>query len=100
MRRTDAPEILDSDDCSPADVAISMKDIGRVNRWFGGVATTQRMVERVARATGMKGLTLLEVAAGSGEVPEIVQRRLARSGIHLEVTLLDRSQSHLPLRTR
>jgi hypothetical protein len=100
MRRTDAQEILDSDDCSPAEVATSMKDIGRVNRWFGGVTTTLKMVERVAQATGAKHLSLLEVAAGSGEVPEKVQRRLGRSGIHLEVTLLDRAQSHLPLRTQ
>jgi hypothetical protein len=96
MRRIDAPEILDSDACSRADVATSMKDIGRVNRWFGGVATTQKMAERVAQAAGVKHLTLLEVAAGSGEVPELVQRRLASRGINLEVTLLDRAQSHLP----
>jgi ubiquinone/menaquinone biosynthesis C-methylase UbiE len=73
-----------------------MRDIGRVNRWFGGVATTQKMVERVAQASGTKHLTLLEVAAGSGEVPEMVQRNLARRGISLEATLLDRALTHLP----
>ena len=96
MQRIDAPEILDSDSCSPADVKTSMRDIGRVNRWFGGVATTRKMVERVAQATGMNRFSLLEVAAGSGEVPELVERRLERSGITLDVTLLDRAQSHLP----
>ncbi len=96
MQRTDAPEILDSDACSPADVEISMRDIGRVNRWFGGVATTQMMVERVAQANGLNRLSLLEVAAGSGEVPEMVRQKLARRGIALETTLLDRAQSHLP----
>lgn len=96
MLRVDAPEILDSDACSPADVEISMRDIGRVNRWFGGVATTQKMVQSAAAATGMKHFSLLEVAAGSGEVPEIVRSRLARRGITLDVTLLDRARSHLP----
>jgi ubiquinone/menaquinone biosynthesis C-methylase UbiE len=96
MQRIDAPEILDSDSCSPADVKTSMRDIGRVNRWFGGVTTTQKMVERVAQATGMNHLSLLEVAAGSGEVPELVERRLERSGIVLDATLLDRAQTHLP----
>lgn len=52
MQRVDAPEILDSDDCSPADVQATLQDIGRVNRWFGGVATTQKMVERVAQTSG------------------------------------------------
>jgi hypothetical protein len=36
--------------------------IGRVNRWFGGVTTTQKMVERVAEATGKKHFSVLEVA--------------------------------------
>lgn len=96
MQRVDAPEILDSDACSPADVEISMRDLGRVNRWFGGVATTQKMVERAAHASGMNRLSLLEVAAGSGEVPELVRRKLARNGITLGVTLLDRARAHLP----
>jgi ubiquinone/menaquinone biosynthesis C-methylase UbiE len=96
MQRVDAPEILDSDACSPADVEISMRDLGRVNRWFGGVTTTQKMVERAAHVCGTNQLSLLEVAAGSGEVPEIVQQRLARHGITLGVTLLDRSRAHLP----
>jgi ubiquinone/menaquinone biosynthesis C-methylase UbiE len=96
MQRVDAPEILDSDACSPADVEISMRDIGRVNRLFGGVTATQKMVERVALATGMNRLSVLEVAAGSGEVPEMVRERLARRGIALEATLLDRAWSHLP----
>jgi len=39
---------------------------------------------------------MLEVAAGSGEVPEMVQRKLAQRGITLDVTLLDRARSHLP----
>src|ERR1700691_680452 len=96
MQRVDAPEILDSDACSPADVETSMRDMGRVNRWFGGVATTEKMVERVAHAPGMKHLSLLEVAAGSAETPEIVRQRLARRGIALDLTLLDRAQSHFP----
>jgi ubiquinone/menaquinone biosynthesis C-methylase UbiE len=96
MQRVDAPEILDSDACSPADVEATLLDLGRVNRWFGGVATTQKMVERVAQASGAKHFSLLEVAAGSGEVPQMVRQKLARSGITLDVTLLDRARSHLP----
>ena len=96
MRRIDAPEILDSDACSPADVQTAMRDIGRINRWFGGVSTTQKIVERVARISGTNHLSLLEVAAGSGEVPELVKQKLARRGILLDVTLSDRAQSHLP----
>ncbi len=96
MQRVDAPEILDSDACSPADVEATLRDIGRVNRWFGGVTTTQKMVECVAQTCGAEHFSLLEVAAGSGELSEIVRQKLAGRGITLDVTLLDRARSHLP----
>jgi ubiquinone/menaquinone biosynthesis C-methylase UbiE len=96
MQRVDAPEILDSGVCSPRDAQAVLAVLGRVNRWFGGVSTTKRMVERAAQVSGTKYLSLLEVAAGLGELPELVRLKLARCGITLEVTLLDRAQSHLP----
>ncbi len=96
MQRVDAPEILDSDACSPSDAKAVLEVIGRVNRWFGGIATTEKMVERVARVTGTNHFSLLEVAAGLGGVPDTARRNLARRGIMLDVTLLDIAPSHLP----
>ncbi len=98
MQRIDAPEILDSDACSPDDAQAVLEGIGRVNRWFGGIATTQKMVERVSRATGLNHFSLLEVAAGLGEVPQIAREKLARRGITVDITLLDIASSHLPTR--
>jgi ubiquinone/menaquinone biosynthesis C-methylase UbiE len=98
MKRVDIPELLDSDACSPADVQTSLRDISRINRWFGGVATTQALIEQVARVTGLRRFSLLEVAAGTGEVSHIVREKLARRGIALDITLLDRAWSHLPKR--
>jgi ubiquinone/menaquinone biosynthesis C-methylase UbiE len=96
MRRVDAPEILDSDACSPAEVQAALKVIGRINRRFGGISTTQEMIKRVADATGGKHFSLLEVAAGSGELSAIISKNLARQGIELDITLLDAARSHLP----
>ena len=95
MQRINTPEILDSDECPPLEVEKSLHDLSRINRWFGGVATTRSLIERVAAATGKKRLSLLEVAAGFGEVPKVAGEQLARKGITLDVTLLDRVQSHL-----
>ncbi len=95
MQRVTIPEILDSEECPPEEVERSLRDLGRINRWFGGVATTQALIERVARSTGKKHLSVLEVAAGFGEVPRLVSQRLARRGITLDFTLLDRMRSHL-----
>jgi hypothetical protein len=95
MRRVNTPEILDSDSCPPEEIAASLRDMSRINRWFGGVATTRRMIERVASATGRKHFSMLEVAAGFGEVPKVAAQQLGRKGITVDITYLDRAQSHL-----
>lgn len=95
MQRTVTQELLDSDDCPPLEAAASLRDLTRINRWFGGVATTRKLIERVARATGRNRFSILEVAAGFGEVPKAAGKQLARKGITLDVTFLDRVPSHL-----
>jgi len=95
MKRVPTPELLDTDAGTPAEIAGSLADLRRVNGWFGGVTTTQTLVERIARTTGRSDLSLLEVAAGSSEVPERVRARLSRRNINLRITLLDRAHSHL-----
>jgi ubiquinone/menaquinone biosynthesis C-methylase UbiE len=95
MKRVAISELLDTDAGTPDEVAVSLCDLRRINRWFGGVATTEDMVDCVARETKRSSLSLLEVAAGSGYVPETARQRLERHGLHLQVTVLDRAPSHL-----
>lgn len=95
MKRLATPELLDTDSGTAAEVAASLGDLRRINRWFGGVATTEDMVERVAQETKKSALSLLEVAAGSGYVPETARQRLQQRGLDLQVTVLDRVPSHL-----
>ena len=95
MQRTNSEEILDSEDCPPGETQTSLRDLCRINSWFGGVTTTRRLLERVVSVTGLKRLSLLEVAAGLGDVPRGAAMRLARSGICLDITDLDRVPSHL-----
>ena len=100
MQRVNTPELLDTDNCPPAEAAASLRDLSRINRWFGGVATTRKLIKQVAFATGQKRFTVLEVAAGYGEVPKEAARQLAPDGIALEITYLDRMRSHLLPRDR
>jgi len=95
MQRTNSEEILDSKDCPAGETQTSLRDLCRINRWFGGVATTRKLLERIVSVTGLKRLSLLEVAAGLGEVPRGAATRLARHGISLDITDLDRVSSHL-----
>ena len=95
MKRVVIAELLDTDSGTAAEVASSLGDLQRINRWFGGVSTTQEMIRRVATKLHASSLSLLEVAAGSGYVPETARQRLQRHGLNLQVTLLDRAPSHL-----
>src|ERR1700687_5178670 len=100
MKRVTTAELLDTDCGTPAEVAAALSDLRRINRCFGGVATTEDMVDRVAREIRRSSLSLLEVAAGSGYVPETARQRLQRRGVRLQVTLLDRAPSHFSNRNR
>jgi SAM-dependent methyltransferase len=95
MLRVRTAELLDSDCGTPDEIAASLADLAMINHWFGGVATTCSMIEDVAKQTGNRSLSLLEVGAGSGNVPRAAAERLRRRGIHLKVSLLDRAASHL-----
>jgi SAM-dependent methyltransferase len=75
MKRVVIPELLDTDSGTPAEVVAALSDLRRINRWLGGIAATEGMVGRVAR--------------------EIVRQRVGKRGLRLDVTLLDRAQSHL-----
>jgi ubiquinone/menaquinone biosynthesis C-methylase UbiE len=96
MKRIPSHELLDSDEGTPEEVAASLADLRFVNRWFGGGQTTQSLLRRVIAASGRRMLSMLEVAAGSGDVPLATQRALRAEGIDLAITALDRSTAHLP----
>jgi ubiquinone/menaquinone biosynthesis C-methylase UbiE len=95
MKRVVIPELLDADAGTPAEIATALADLRHINQWFGGIAATESMIARVARKVGASSLSLLEVAAGAGYVPDIVSERMRKSGVELRVTLLDRAYSHL-----
>jgi ubiquinone/menaquinone biosynthesis C-methylase UbiE len=96
MKRVVIPELLDTDSGTSEEIALSFLDLRGFNKNFGGVATMQHMIERVSRKTRINSFTLLEVASGAGYVPETVRQLVLGSGIHLQITLLDRALSHLP----
>ena len=95
MKRVVTTELLDNDEGTPAEIASSLGDLLSINRRFGGIATTETMIARIARDSNTKSLSVLEVAAGAGDLPKIVRQRLQKRGIQVEITLLDRAASHL-----
>ena len=91
MKRVVTAELLDTDSGTPAEIAASLDDLRRINRWFGGISTSEDMIWRVARKIQASSLSLLEVAAGSGYVPETAREQLQSQGLELQITLLDRA---------
>ncbi len=95
MQRVDTSEILDSEECPAHEAQASLRDLCRINRWFGGVTTTQWMVHHVARLRNLQRMSMLDVAAGFGEVSHITAQKLPRRGINVQVTCVDLKFSHL-----
>lgn len=96
MKRRPSRELLDMDLGSSEEIKASIVDLRRLNRWLGGVGTSQKLIHRVAERTGKREISWLEVAAGGGFLPLELARRVQSSGLLLQVVLLDRARSHLP----
>jgi SAM-dependent methyltransferase len=96
MRRKVISELLDDDLGTAAEIAASLADLRHINDWFGGTRTTIALLRRVAGASGCRQLSVLEVGAGTGDVPLAAQRALTRQDVELRITLMDRVWSHLP----
>jgi ubiquinone/menaquinone biosynthesis C-methylase UbiE len=86
---------MDQDAGPPQEIARALRDLRRINRWFGGIRTTLKMLERVAGSTQRRRLSMLDVGAASGDVALAARRALAHKHIELEITLADRRPAHL-----
>ena len=96
MQRRIIAELLDGDLGTAAEITDALADLRHINAWFGGTRTTINLLHEVVRTIGCRHLSLLEIGAGTGNVPLAARKALAREGVTLDVTLLDRLASHLP----
>ncbi|HEV2114239.1 MAG TPA: methyltransferase domain-containing protein [Terriglobales bacterium] len=94
MKRTVVPELLDTDSGTPDEIADSLADLRRINRWFGGASTFCDLIERATARTGQRHISVLDVGAGSGDIAEAARVHLAKKGIVLSAALLDLSATH------
>jgi len=94
MKRVVIPELLDSDSGTPAEIEAALADLRGVNRRFGGTRVMIRLLEQVARAADGH-LSLLDVAAATGDIARAAREHFRARGMALEATLLDRATTHL-----
>jgi ubiquinone/menaquinone biosynthesis C-methylase UbiE len=95
VKRVVIPELLDTDNGTEAEVRDALTDLRRINRWFGGVATSTALIRSIARRSNARTLDILDVATGSGDIPAAVTAKLGREGINVRYTIVDRAITHL-----
>jgi ubiquinone/menaquinone biosynthesis C-methylase UbiE len=95
VKRVVIPELLDTDNGTEAEVRDALNDLRRINRWFGGVATSNALIRKVARRCDVNALQVLDVATGSGDIPTAVAAKLGHEGINVHYTIVDRALTHL-----
>jgi len=96
-------ELLDDPAADPATVALSLRNIARANRWFGGWAAVRYGLGRLLEGHGdtldrirSSRLTLLDVGTGIGDLPA----RAVRWGAERDVTILPLGLERNPVAAR
>ena len=88
MRRSvDVEELLDGPLDDPAVLRGNLRDLERVNRWFGGAGLSARAIDTLAG--DRETLTVLDVGTGAADIPVALLARAARDGRRLHVTGID-----------
>jgi ubiquinone/menaquinone biosynthesis C-methylase UbiE len=95
MERILTAELLDEDRGTPAEIAASLDDLWRINRWLGGVRSNLRMLERVFDRAGSGRLSILDVGTGDARLAARLASALGRRKLRAEFVALDRRHSHL-----
>lgn len=73
----------------------ALRGLARLNLLSGSAARIWRPIYRMAKAHGLKRITLVDIATGGGDVPIALAGFARRAGIELEATGVDLSQQAL-----
>lgn len=88
--RDSEQELLDVERGDPHEIEACLRELARVNRWLGGHRTTLAHLGELLAATGRRRATVLDVAAGGGDMALAMARWARRRGYELSFTFLDR----------
>ena len=80
MKRLDAPELLDDHDAPREAVERSLRDLRRINRYFGGVTTYRRLVRRFPNVR-----SILDLGAGTADLLDSVPGNLLRIALDFKI---------------
>lgn len=94
-RAINARELLDAP-APPADLEESLRDVARLNRFFGGAWLVRAQVARVLEGVPAdQPVTILDVGTGGADLPMALVRWARRTGRPIRVLALDTSSQIL-----
>ena len=94
--RIDQDELLDRGEGTAEQVALSLRDLERINRFLGGKSFLRRHVfPLLARSYSAAPLRILDLACGSAVCARWIADDARRRGRKVEIVALDRSARHL-----
>ncbi len=94
-------ELLDDPAADPETVALSLRNIARSNRWFGGAAAVRHGLKQVLHGVdSSRPLTLLDLGTGAGDLPSRAVRWARRLGYTLRPVGLELSPTAAALARR
>ncbi len=82
-------ELLDDPSADPSAVQLSLRNIARANRWFGGLAAVRSGLNSLLPFP-TSNVTLLDVGTGSGDIPIMARAWARRQGLALRPLGLER----------
>jgi 2-polyprenyl-3-methyl-5-hydroxy-6-metoxy-1,4-benzoquinol methylase len=90
-RRAVTDEIMDSPDVEEAAHLQALDGLRRINRFSQTASQLRGPIMELTKRTGLRRISLLDIACGGGDVPIEVALGMQRCGIEVNLTLLDKS---------
>jgi ubiquinone/menaquinone biosynthesis C-methylase UbiE len=88
-------ELLDCPGSSDEEIRGSLRDLARLNRYFGGVRTVLLHMTRMAGEWPQTPLTILDIGTGGADIPRAICRWAREQNIHVTIEAVDRSEQVL-----
>jgi hypothetical protein len=95
-RLVGAIELMDLADADPAELHRALRDLARINRWFGGARLVLRHLAPFLRGRGTP-VRMLDVGTGFADVPRAIARWARRQGLSVTIEGLDHHDRILAL---
>jgi SAM-dependent methyltransferase len=88
-QRSTQTEIMDVGDSTPEEVHSAYADLRRVNKYLGGSAALLRHLVPLMDASESRPVTVLDVGAGSADIPQAITGAAREKGIDIRIVALD-----------